>query len=135
MKYLLDTNICIYIIRQKPPQVLRKFFSHSPGDIGISVITVAELQHGVYKSSRPEQSAQALAQFLLPLTVMDFTSEAAEVYGKIRASLEKQGMPIGPLDLFIAAHALQLNLTMVTNNVGEFSRVPELRVENWAEAG
>jgi tRNA(fMet)-specific endonuclease VapC len=133
MKYVLDTNICIYIIRQKPPQVLQKFFAYSPGDIGISVITVAELQHGAYKSRHPEQSAQALAQFLLPLTVIDFTLEAAGIYGKIRAQLEKQGMSIGPLDLFIAAHALQLNLTLITNNTGEFSRVPDLRVENWAE--
>ncbi len=134
MKYLLDTNICIYIIRQKPPQVLQKFFAYAPSEIGISVITLAELQHGVYKSNRPEQSAQALAQFLLPLTVVDFTPDAAVIYGKIRAHLEKQGTPIGPLDVFIAAHALQLNLMVVTNNVGEFSRVPDLRVENWAEA-
>jgi tRNA(fMet)-specific endonuclease VapC len=133
MKYLLDTNICIYVIRKKPPQVLQKFYAHHPGEIGISVITVAELQHGVYKSSQSEQSAKALAQFLLPLTVLDFTSEAAKIYGEIRAQLEKQGMSIGPLDLFIAAHALQLNLTVVTNNVGEFLRVPGLRVENWAK--
>lgn len=133
MKYLLDTNICIYVIRQKPPQVLQRFYAHHPGDIGISVITVAELQHGVYKSSQPAQSAKALAQFLLPLTEIDFTPEAAQVYGEIRAHLEKHGMSIGPLDLFIAAHALQLNLTVITNNVGEFSRVPGLRVENWAE--
>lgn len=133
MKYLLDTNICIYIIRQKPAQVLQKFYPHQPGDIGISVITVAELQHGVYKSSQPEQSTKALTQFLLPLSVVDFTPEAAQVYGEIRAHLEKQGMIIGPLDLFIAAHALQLNLTVVTNNIGEFSRVPGLRMENWTE--
>ncbi len=132
MKYMLDTNICIYIIRQKPARVLERFLALSPGDVGISVITVAELQHGVYKSSRPEQSAQALAQFLLPLTVADFTTQATKICGEIRAHLERQGNVIGPLDLFIAAHALQRNVTLVTNNMGEFARVPGLRLENWA---
>ncbi len=132
MKYMLDTNICIYIIRQKPARVLERFLALSPGDVGISVITVSELQHGVHKSNRPEQSAQALAQFLLPLTVADFTAQAAKIYGEIRAHLERQGNVIGPLDLFIAAHALQRNVTLVTNNMGEFARVPGLRLKNWA---
>ncbi len=133
MKYMLDTNICIYIIRQKPARVLERFLALSPGDVGISVITVAELQHGVYKSSRPEQSAQALAQFSLPLIVADFTTQATKIYGEIRTILERQGNVIGPLDLFIAAHALQCKATLVTNNMGEFTRVPDLLLENWVE--
>ncbi len=133
MKYLLDTNICVYVINEKPPQVKEKFAAHSPGEIAISVITVAELRYGVQKSAHGAQNKLALDQFLLPLQVVQFTREAAQVYGEVRAHLLKLGTPIGPLDMLIAAHALQLDLTMITNNTREFSRIPELRVENWAE--
>jgi len=135
MKYLLDTDICIYLIRHKPEQLLRKLTALPVGDVGISSITVAELQYGVQKSSRSEQNAEALAMFLLPLVVADFDYRAAESYGRIRAHLEVNGTPIGPLDTLIAAHAASLDATLVTNNVGEFSRVPKLRVENWAGEG
>lgn len=132
MKYLLDTNICIYVIKKKPPQVLQQFRSHSIGDIGISSITVAELQYGVHKSQYPEQNQRALEQFLVPLVIVGFDERAATIDGKIRAALEAQGTPIGALDMLIAAHALSLGVTLVTNNVREFSRIPELQLVNWA---
>ncbi len=131
MNLLLDTNICIYIIKQKPPEVLQKFKAYNVGDIGISSISVAELEFGVYKSQFPEGNQQALEQFLLPLTIVDFDAGAAKMYGKVRAILEKQGTPIGSLDTLIAAHALSLQITLITNNVKEFSRVPNLKLENW----
>ncbi|HUT19255.1 MAG TPA: type II toxin-antitoxin system VapC family toxin [Anaerolineae bacterium] len=133
MKYMLDTNICIYLIKQKPPQLLRKFAELSFGDVGVSAITVAELQYGVQKSQYPEQNQQALGQLLIPLTIVDFDHNAAVAYGAIRAALERQGTPIGSLDTLIAAHAQSLDVTLVTNNVREFSRVPDLKVVNWAE--
>jgi tRNA(fMet)-specific endonuclease VapC len=131
MKFLLDTNICIYIIKQKPSEVLHKFNSYQVGDIGISSITVAELEFGVQKSQFPVKNQQALTQFLLPLQIADFDNAAAIIYGDIRARLEKQGIPIGSLDTLIAAHALSLRVTLITNNVREFSRVPKLKLENW----
>ena len=131
MKFLLDTNICIYIIRQKPVEVLNKFKAYDVGDIAISSITVAELEFEVQKSQFPEKNQQALAQFLIPLSVVTFDRPAAIVYGKIRSDLEKQGIPIGSLDILIAAHALSLQITLVTNNIKEFNRVPNLKLENW----
>jgi tRNA(fMet)-specific endonuclease VapC len=133
MKYMLDTNICIYLIRQKPPQVLQKFTALSFGDVGVSAITVVELQYGVHKSQHAERNGQALEQFLIPLTVAGFDHNAAATYGAIRATLERQGTPIGSLDTLIAAHALSLDTTLVTNNLREFSRLPGLKVVNWAE--
>lgn len=132
MKVLLDTNICIYLIKRCPPQVLRRFEAYKVGDIGISSITLAELQCGAAKSQRVEQNCAALAQFLAPLEIAAFDAEAACVYGEIRAALERSGMPISALDTLIAAHALRLDVTLATNNVNEFARVPGLRVENWA---
>lgn len=131
MKFLLDTNICIYIIKQKPVEVLNKFKAYDVGDIAISSVTVAELEFGVQKSQFPKKNQQALAQFLIPLNVVAFDRPAAIVYGKIRSDLEKQGIPIGSLDTLIAAHALSLQITLVTNNVKEFNRVPNLKLENW----
>jgi tRNA(fMet)-specific endonuclease VapC len=131
MKFLLDTNICIYIIKQKPLKVLQKFNAYQIGDIGISSITVAELEFGVQKSQFPSKNQQALAQFLLPLQIADFDNAAAVIYGDIRATLEKKGTPIGSLDTLIAAHALSLQVTLITNNVREFSRVANLKLENW----
>lgn len=131
MKFLLDTNICIYIIKQKPIKVLQKFNAYQIGDIGISSITVAELEFGVQKSQFPAKNQQALAQFLLPLQIADFDHPAAVIYGNIRATLEKKGTPIGSLDTLIAAHALSLKTTLITNNVKEFSRVLDLKLDNW----
>ena len=131
MRFMLDTDICIYLIRHRPERLLRKLTAQPVGDIGVSSITVAELQYGVQRSSRPEQNAEALALFLLPLIVADFDYKAAESYGCIRAHLESSGTLIGPLDTLIAAHAVSLDVTLVTNNVAEFSHVPKLRVENW----
>ena len=133
MKILLDTNICIYIIKRKPQAVLSRFYTYKVGDIGISSITVAELEFGVKKSQSPQQNQQALTQFLLALTIVDFDSKAADAYGAIRAELEKRGTPIGSLDTLIAAHALSLDVTLITNNVKEFNRVPRLKLENWVD--
>lgn len=131
MKYLLDTNICIYIIKKKPEIVLHKFKSHSLGSIGISTITLAELQYGIRKSSIPEKNLMALNQFITPLEVHDFDYYASIQYGIVRANLEKKGTPIGPLDTMIAAHAFSLGSTLVTNNTKEFKRIEGLKVENW----
>jgi len=131
MIYLLDTNICIYLIKRRPPQVLERFRRCAVGDIGLSTMTLAELQYGVAKSLFPAQNQQALDAFTLPLEVVAFDAAAAVAYGPVRAALERQGTPIGALDLLIAAHALSLGVTLVTNNPREFSRVSGLRVENW----
>ena len=122
MNFLLDTNICIYIIKQKPPEVLQKFNTYQVGDIGISSITVAELEFGVQKSQFPEQNNQALLQFLLPLIIVDFNAAAATTYGIIRATLEKQETPIGSLDTLIAAQALSLKLTIGNLRFAHFFR-------------
>jgi tRNA(fMet)-specific endonuclease VapC len=132
MKLLLDTNICIYLIKKNPPLVRRRFDAYAAGTIGVSSITVAELEFGVQKSLYPSQNQEALEQFLLPLVILDFDHEAARSYGKIRALLENRGRVIGALDMLIAAHALSLNIPLATNNVREFSRVPGLKVINWA---
>ena len=131
MKYLLDTNICIALIRQKPKEIIKKLTSYKPGDIGISVITIAELVHGAQKSVLPEQNMTALDQFLLPLEVADFDQSAAVVYGQIRAYLETRGTLIGSMDMLIAAHALSLDVILATNNTREFRRVPNLKMEDW----
>ena len=132
MKYLLDTNICIYLIKQKPPWVVKKFRTHAVDSIGLSTVTVSELFYGVAKSQKASQNRQALQEFLLPLSIAPYDSRAAEIYGPIRATLERTGKTIGPLDMMIAAHALRLDVTLVTNNEAEFSRVAGLRIENWA---
>ena len=131
MEYLLDTNICIYIIKQKPVNVLRKFEALSIGSVAISTITLAELNFGVMKSSDPVKNQAALDKFLTPLEILNFDFPATIEYGKIRAALEQKGTPIGSLDTFIAAHARSLNLTLVSNNEKEFQRVPDLAIENW----
>jgi tRNA(fMet)-specific endonuclease VapC len=131
MRYLLDTNICIQIIRQKPAGLLSRLTALPVGDVGLSTITVAELQVGIRKSREPGRNAEALALFLLPLEIVAFDYAAAEAYGRIRAALESAGTPIGPLDTLIAGHAISLNTTLVTDKVAEFSRVSGLRIENW----
>ena len=132
MKYLLDTNICIYLIRQQPEKVIREMAKQQIGDVGISSVTVAELQYGVAKSVYIERNRAALEQFLAPLVIADFDATAAMVYGVTRASLERHGTSIGSLDTLIAAHALSLDVALVTNNEREFGRLPDLRVVNWA---
>jgi len=131
MKYMLDTNICIYIIKQKPAIVLDRFRKTDISVISISSITLSELFFGVSKSSKPEQNFMALTQFVAPLEILPFGGEAAQYYGDLRAHLEKQGTPNGSLDMLIAAHALSIESTLVTNNEKEFNRVPSLKIENW----
>jgi tRNA(fMet)-specific endonuclease VapC len=133
IEYLLDTNICIYIIKRKPVQVFERFKKLSFGTIGISSITLAELQYGIMKSSIPERNREALEIFLTPLEIIDFDYSATVEYGKIRAELERGGTPIGPLDTLIAAHAISLDLTLITNNEKEFSRIIGLKIENWTK--
>lgn len=132
MKYLIDTNICIYIMNKKPASVIDKFMSVAIGEIGISSITVSELQYGVAKSNRKIENTKRLNEFLLPFETLSYDSDAAAVYGNIRAQLENTGQIIGPLDLLIGAHALSQNLTIITNNIREFDRIDGLVVENWA---
>jgi tRNA(fMet)-specific endonuclease VapC len=128
---MLDTNMCIYLIRRRLPQVLEHFQRHTIGDIGISTVTLAELHYGAAKSQFPERNQQALTAFTLPLEIVPFDAAAAAAYGPVRAALERQGTPIGAMDMLIAAHALSLRLTLVTNNTREFARVQGLSVENW----
>ncbi len=133
MEYLLDTNICIYIIKKKPAEVFEKFKNLTIGDVGISSITLAELQYGIEKSSNSEKNREALEKFLTPIEIIDYGYEATVEYGKIRAELEKKGITIGPLDMLIASHAKSLDVIPVTNNVREFERIAGLRIENWAK--
>lgn len=131
MKYMMDTNICIYAIKNKPESVIRKILSQNPEDLCISVVTYAELMHGVEKSQAVEKNRIAMSLFLSAITVLDFDGEAAEVYGQIRAELERKGTPIDPMDLLIAGHARSQGLILVTNNTREFARVTGLRIEDW----
>ena len=133
MKYMLDTNICIYSIKHKPEQVFRRLQEHDPSEICISSVIYAELVYGVEKSKAIEKNRLALTLLLANIEILNFDAAAAESYGKIRADLERQGTPIGSLDMMIAGHARSLGYTVVTNNTREFSRVQELKLENWAE--
>lgn len=133
MSYMLDTNICIYAIKNKPEQVLKRIKDNIENDLCISTITLAELELGVEKSAMPEKNTAALMQLLSILTVLPFTDLAAVEYGKICAYLQRNGTPIGTMDMLIAAHAKSENAVIVTNNVKEFKRVPDLKIENWAE--
>ena len=132
MSYLLDTNICIYIINSRPANVLQRFHQERIGNIGISSITASELTYGVIKSGS-EKNRFALEMFLAPLEIYSFDESVIWQYGEVRADLEKQGKPIGALDTMIAVHALALNTILVTNNTREFSRVEGLHYENWAQ--
>ncbi len=134
MTYLLDTDTCIYIIKRRPESVIKRF-EHEVDirNVGVSSITAAELHFGAEKSGFGERSLRALSLFLSSLTIHPFAETAAPAYAQLRAKLERQGAPIGPLDTLIAAHALSLNATLVTNNTREFARVPDLPLENWAE--
>ena len=134
MKFMLDTNTCIYIIKRKPIDVIKRFEKTKISQIGISSITLSELFYGVSKSSRPKQNHMALMQFSAPLEILPYSDEAAQYYGGLRAHLEKQGTPIGSLDMLIAAHALSIASTLVTNNEKEFTRIPGLKLDNWVGA-
>ena len=131
ISYMLDTNICIYVINARPPSVLARFRRERLGNIGISSVTAAELAFGVAKSGSA-RNREALEMFLSPLEVLSFDVSAIWHYGELRAGLERCGQPIGALDTMIAAHALASNTILVTNNTREFARVPGLRLENWA---
>ncbi len=133
MTYMLDTNICIYVMRKKPEKVLQRFRNELDDGICISSITLAELEYGMKHSSNPVKNEQALLRFLVPLSVLPFGMVAASEYGKIRAYLQSLGTPIGPLDMLIASHARSEGMILVTNNVREFERVPNLELENWVE--
>lgn len=131
MKYMLDTNICIYIIKKHPEKVIKKFKTLNIGDIGISSVTFAELMYGVFKSHHQQKNKIALKGFTMPLEILPFNENAATHYGEIRAELEKKGKLIGSLDMLIAAHAKSMDLILVTNNKKEFSRVSHLNIEDW----
>ncbi len=129
---LLDTNTCLYIINNRPPKVLDRFNAYKAGEIGISSIAASELAYGVAKSGSIK-NRKALDMFLAPLQILPFDRQCLWFYADLRASLEKKGLSIGPMDSLIAAHALSINGTLVTNNLKEFSRVPQLKLENWFE--
>ncbi len=131
MKYLIDTNICIYLMNQHPPEVLEKFRKVGVGEVAISSITLSELNYGAQKSSSIKKNITRIEEFVYPFDVLSYDEAASKEYGKIRACLEKKGQVIGPLDMLIAAHALSRNLILITNNTAEFKRVRSLRVENW----
>lgn len=133
IKYMLDTNICIYIIKRKPANVIERFRQTEISQVGISSITLSELEYGIVKSSKPDQNRFALAQFLAPMEILSYNDNAAQKYGKLRSFLEKQGAPIGSLDMLIAAHALSIDCVLVTNNEKEFNRVPNLNIDNWVK--
>ena len=131
MKYMLDPNICIYIMKKNPPQVLEKFLSLNSNEVGISSITQAELEFGACKSNNPLKNKLTLMIFLAGIKILPFDEKAATEYGDIRAALERRGTPIGANDLLIAAHARSLQLVLVTNNLKEFERIDNLKIENW----
>ncbi|MBI5838501.1 MAG: type II toxin-antitoxin system VapC family toxin [Chloroflexi bacterium] len=131
MKYMLDTNICIGLIRQKPQKLIQRLTHCEPGEVGVSSITIAELAFGANKSNQVEQNLSALDQFLLPVEVADFDQRASAAYGSVRAYLEREGKVIGSMDMLIGAHALSLDTILVTNNVNEFQRIPKLKIEDW----
>lgn len=133
MKYLLDTNICIYIIKQRPESVLQRFRVMNQNDLGLSIVTVAELEYGAAKSQNPQLNRVRLDNFRRPFQVVGLSDEDVRVFGEIRADLEQRGMPIGAYDLLIAAQAKSRGLILVTNNMREFERVSGLRLENWVD--
>ena len=131
MRYMPDTNICIYLIKKKPPQVIHRLQSLRISDVCLSSITLAELEYGVEKSERPEQNRWALTEFLAPMDILPFDDAAARKYGTLRRYLEKTGKLIGAMDMLIGAHALSLGAVLVTNNADEFCRIENLSIENW----
>lgn len=133
IKYLIDTNICIYIMNKRPIGIIHKFKLFDVGEIGVSTITVSELHYGVSKSKNRRLNKQRIDEFLSPLEILPYDEIAATVYGDIRVQLEKRGEIIGPLDLLIAAHTLSRDLVLISNNEKEFKRVNNLKIENWVK--
>ena len=131
MKYMLDTNICIYIIKKKPVKVLEKFKTLQEGMVGMSLITLGELKYGIEKSQHPEKNMKVLDSITKIIPALPMHKYVADHYGEIRKKLEKKGQTIGNNDLWISAHALALDIILVTNNTKEFTRVPNLKLENW----
>jgi tRNA(fMet)-specific endonuclease VapC len=129
--YLLDTNICIYIIHNNPKQVVERIKSLKPPQVKLSSISMAEMEYGVSKSRDRERNRQALIYFASAFDIIEFNDNDAEVYGLIRAELEKKGQIIGPYDMQIAAQAISRDLILVTNNTSEFSRISNIKLENW----
>lgn len=132
-RYLLDTDTCIYIRRNRPPAALARLQKTKVGDAAISVITYGELVYGAEKSVEPKRAAAGLSRLVALLPVLALPENAADAYGAIRARLAAKGQLIGPNDLWIAAHALASKLILVTNNTREFKRIPDLKIENWVE--
>ncbi len=132
MRFMLDTKICIYVIKKNPPGVAERLMALKPFDVGISSVTLAELRYGVVKSGSPKRNEEALVGFLAPFEIAPFDDIAAVHYGEIRTYLENAGLPIGAMDLMIASHARSLDAILVTNNLREFERIPGLTIENWA---
>ena len=128
---MLDTNICIYIIKNKPKSVKERFRAFEIGELCISTITVSELIYGAFKSEYAEKNLKAIESFIMPFEIIDYDFSASMEYGKIRASLEKKGKVIGNMDMQIAGHALALDLVLVTNKTKEFNRVERMRLDNW----
>jgi tRNA(fMet)-specific endonuclease VapC len=133
MRWMLDTNTCIYVMKRHPPAVQERLRRVAVGEVGISAVVLAELRLGVRKSRRQVENTAALEDFLAFCLVLDWPQEASSLYAEIRADLESQGRPIGSNDLLIAAHALWLGSTLVTINLEEFARVPGLNTDNWIE--
>lgn len=133
MKYFLDTNICIYYLKGMYPGIVKNLLSKNPEDIKISAIVKAELLYGAEKSQTREKTKEKIYEFLLPFEIVGFNDEATEIYGKTREYLEKKGLIIGPNDLILASTVIGYNGTLITNNVKEFKRIKELKIENWIE--
>ena len=130
-RFMLDTSMCVELLRDRAPRALARMRSLEVDEVAISSITLAELQYGVAKSVNPAKHAVLLVEFCAPLDILSFDAPAAETYGRVRTTIERDGTPIGPLDTLIASHALAVNATLVSTNEREFCRVPGLRVENW----
>jgi len=133
VRYMLDTDTCIALIKNRPETMRARLSSLSPEEVGVSAIVVAELWFGVAHSQKKKQNKTALLDFLDYATLLDWPCEASVIYGNVRERLQKQGTPIGAMDLLIAVHALFLDVVVVTNNTKEFQRVPDLKIENWLE--
>jgi len=131
VNYLLDTNMCIHLIKYRPERLFARLSRLSLDDVAVSAIAVAELWYGIALSRKKRHNEAALKDFLDYVRVLDWPDDAAPVYGRIRAHLREKGTPIGAMDLLIATHALSLDAVLVTNNVSEFKRVPDLQIENW----
>lgn len=131
MKYLLDTNICIYLINRNNERLIKRIERELTKDLAISVITLAELEYGVHNSKHVERNQAALINFLAPISILSFETEDAEQFGQIKSELKRRGRLISDLDILIAAQVMTRKLTLISNNIREFNRIPQLRVENW----